>query len=117
MFPNILKKTHKIIRSFRKYDINRIDDVNAKNYLANDNESNKNLPKLDNLNITYNSFIAPIFMNSSEDVANYEYLVESSLIKPNIFHTFLYVSLTFSVFSAFIILIIAYIFTKRANSL
>jgi hypothetical protein len=50
VFPNILKKTHKIIRSFRKYDINRIDDVNAKNYLANDNESNKNLPKLDNLN-------------------------------------------------------------------
>jgi len=67
--------------------------------------------KLDNLNITYNSFLTPILVNDGE--ANFDYLVENSLMKPNLFYSFLYVSLSFSAISAFLILLLAYMCQKK----
>jgi hypothetical protein len=67
--------------------------------------------KLDNLNITYSSFLTPILVNDGE--ANFDYLVENSLMKPNLFYSFLYVSLSFSALSAFLILLLAYMCQKK----
>ena len=71
--------------------------------------------ELENLNISYSSFITPILLNVGDDVANFDYLIENSLLKPNFFYSFLYVSLSFSVLSAFLILIVAFICRKNVT--
>ena len=69
---------------------------------------------LNNLNVTYRSLIIPILLQSIDDLVNFDYLVENPYVKRNFFYTVLLMSLTFAAISACLILIFAYLWTKKA---